>query len=179
MKDTSTESMQQCSTAITAISLILKRAITASESVHRELNDDVTVVHHNTVQAAMNTDNYSLNMDYEQELLQLREELHAELKKLLSTLVGEYLRHKDLIESLSRRLESLCSIEAKQVSGAPSNQPSSDLPSSFPNIHRPEDNVIATAADAIIEDLILQHAPNLCLDLTEIQLWGKELVFLY
>lgn len=174
MKDTSTESMQQCGTAVTAISLILKRAITASESVRRELNDDVTVAHHNTVQAAMNTDNYSLNMDYEQELLQLREELHAELRKLLSTLVGEYLRHKDLIESLSRRLESLCSIEAKQVSGAPSNQPSSDLPSSFPNIHRPEDNVIAAAADAIIEDLILQHAPNLYLDLTEIQLWGKR-----
>lgn len=174
MKGTYTESMQQCSTAITTISLILKEAINASESVHRELNDDVAIIHHNAIQAFINTDNYSLNIDYEQELLQLREELQSELKKRLKTLIGEYLRHKDLIESLSKRLEALCSIDTKQVSSALSSQPNDDIPSSVPGITQPEHNVIAAAADTIIGELMLQHIPDLCLNLVDIQLWGER-----
>lgn len=175
MRKAKGECTHQCAMAVAAVSLVLKRATTASDNVHQDLLDDTAIIYHNAVQTVMNIDNYSLNMDYEKELFRLREELRSELRGLLEALTSEYLQHKNVLELLSKRLEdgrthsnlqeNMCAAEVSQAPPTLMSPLPGDLQPSPLSISQPDCQTVAAATDSIIKELMLQYSSSLPLDL--------------
>ncbi|KWX13766.1 hypothetical protein QR46_2217 [Giardia duodenalis assemblage B] len=175
MRKAKGECTHQCAMAVAAVSLVLKRATTASDNVHQDLLDDTAIIYYNAVQTVMNIDNYSLNMDYEKELFRLREELRSELRGLLEALTSEYLQHKNVLELLSKRLEdgrthsnlqeNMCAAEVSQAPPTLMSLLPGDLQPSPLSISQPDCQTVAAATDSIIKELMLQYSSSLPLDL--------------
>lgn len=183
MNKLSDGNIQQCTLSHSSVSFILQRAITASDNIHQELADDVSIIFHNALQTIHNIGSYPLDKDYEKELLCLKEELHSELKELLKALTNEYLQHKYLLDSLYKRLHnpSICSDSHRDLSIADLEQTQNtfinqQINDSNLSINGSQSNhqLVITTAETIIRELMLQHASSSSFDFNELKFWHKR-----